>query len=743
MISRKAEVILKAATDFARRKKHEYCTVEHLFWAMLEDETIIDIIRAFDVSPSELKMKLEEHLEKEIPLSEEEPSITLGMQNLLQRALFQVQSSARDEILPRDLFVALFQAKDSYSVYLLNEYKISRVAVITHVSHQGTAVPAGAANQNEEQAEFKGFESFLSNLNEEAIKGKIDPLIGRSKELERMIQTLCRRRKNNPLLVGEAGVGKTALAEGLAWKIVQNEVPDLLKNAVVFAMDIGSLLAGAKYRGDFEQRLKGILEYLQNKKKQNIEPILFIDEIHNLVGAGATNGGTLDAANMLKPLLAKGELKCIGSTTYTEYRNVFEKDHALSRRFQKIDVVEPEVDEAIQILKGLRPQFEKHHGIKITDAAIVSAVELSKKHLIDRFLPDKAIDLIDETGARARLHKLAQIDSAQIEEIVSQIARIPPRVVQVDQREKLKNLERDLKLTIFGQDHAIDSIVTAIKLSRSGLRSGEKPIGSFLFCGPTGVGKTELSKQLSHAMGIQFLRFDMSEYMEKHTVSRLIGAPPGYVGFDQAGLLTEAVRKNPHAVILLDEIEKAHQDVWNLLLQIMDHGALTDNYGRKADFKNAIVIMTSNVGARELEKKPLGITRQRSVEGASAKEVEKTFSPEFRNRLDAIIYFNPLNPLSIAQVVSKQLMELETQLLDKHVHIEISAAAREYLAKNGYEPTMGARPMARLIQEKLRKPLAEEILFGKLEKGGRVVVDLKDDKLDFVVTQGVPLLTTS
>lgn len=746
MISRKSEEVLNRAGRYAIENDHEYCTLEHVFLAMLEDHAVCDVIEACGGKPERFKKELEQYLSKNVPTvsdngDEEEhpPVVTLAVQNLLQRALFHVQSSGKDEVNPKDLFVALFQAKDSHSLYLLSKFGVERLDVLEYLSHGAlrddvpvpAQRPADDDDEHEQTAKEEALKTFATNLNDLAKAGKIDPLIGRQLELDRVVQTLCRRRKNNPLLVGEAGVGKTALAEGLALRIVNHEVPDLLSNAEVYSLDMGSLLAGARFRGDFEARLKKILSEILKKKEQGSNPILFIDEIHTIIGAGAVSGGVLDAANILKPFLSRGEIRCIGSTTYAEYRNVFEKDHALARRFQKIDIVEPSAEDAIQILRGLKSKFEEHHKIRFTEDAIRTAVELSSKHLVERFLPDKAIDIIDEAGAKARLAKKDIVDTAAIEQIVAQIARIPERSVSSNQKDRLKNLDRDLKLAIFGQDHAIEALVTAIRLARSGLRSGEKPVGSFLFCGPTGVGKTELSKQLAHSMGAPFQRFDMSEYMEKHTVSRLIGAPPGYVGFEQAGLLTEAVRKQPHCVILLDEIEKAHQDVWNILLQVMDHGTLTDNYGRKSDFRNVVLIMTSNVGAREMERKPLGLAGDAPTQATAQREVERAFSPEFRNRLDAIIYFNALSPVTIAQVVGKQLMELESQLLAKHVEIDISSEVREWLARKGYDRAMGARPMGRLIQDKIRKPLSEEILFGKLENGGHVWISLKDDELDF------------
>lgn len=784
MIGRKAEGVLNRSVRYAIEHEHEYFTLEHVLWSLLEEPEVIDVLRACSGDPSILRKDLEDYLHKEIPKAPraqssdvpgeeppaEHPVATLSIQRLIQRALFHVQSAGKDEIRPTDLLVAFFQCKDSQALYLITKQGIERMDVLNFLSH---GVRKDADRPGDEEGSGDGMSSdgespgvigtakqgaagraqdplqlYTLNLNDRARAGKIDPLIGRSHELERMLQTLCRRRKNNPLLVGEAGVGKTALAEGLAVRIIADEVPSILRKAVVYSLDLGALLAGAKFRGDFEQRLKRVLSALQAKKDRGTLPILFIDEIHTLIGAGAVSGGVLDAANLLKPLLAQGELRCIGSTTYSEYRNVFEKDHALARRFQKIDVIEPSQEEAIQILNGLKSRFEEHHGVEYTPDAIRAAVELSAKHLTDRFLPDKAIDVMDEVGAKARLARKEvapdasgqgqedddapiappqKIDAYAIEEIIAQIARIPARSVSTSQKDRLKNLERDLKLTIFGQDHAIEALVTSIRLARSGLRNGEKPVGSFLLCGPTGVGKTELSKQLAHCLGVPFIRFDMSEYGEKHTVSRLIGAPPGYVGFEQAGLLTDAVLKNPHSVILLDEIEKGHPDIWNILLQVMDHGALTDNNGRKADFRHAIILMTSNVGSREMERRSIGLGQtdgDNALSGAQ-KAVERTFSPEFRNRLDATVYFNSLGPVTVGQVVGKQLLELESQLLAKGVDIEVDPEVREWMAQKGYDRTMGARPMGRLIQDKLKKPLAEEILFGKLEHGGHVRIYLK------------------
>jgi ATP-dependent Clp protease ATP-binding subunit ClpA len=764
MIGRKAETVLNRSVRQAVERRHEYFTLEHVLWSLLEEEDVAEAVRACSADPKVLREQVAAYLEKEVPQSPEgtEPVATISIQRLIQRALFHVQSAGKDEIQPIDLFVALFQAKDSHALHLLSEAGIERLDVLKFVSH-GTRKDAPEASDESELAEAENgnggdepaegppsarravdpLAAYTTNLNERAAAGKIDPLVGRAHELERMVQTLCRRRKNNPLLVGEAGVGKTALAEGLAARIVAGDVPDLLKDCVIHALDLGAALAGAKFRGDFEQRLKRVVAALEGLREKGKQPVLFIDEIHTLIGAGAVSGGALDAANILKPLLSQGEIRCIGSTTYAEYRSHFEKDHALARRFQKIDVVEPSVEDTIQILKGLRSRFEEHHGVKYTDDALRATAELSAKHLTDRFLPDKAIDVMDEVGAKARLARSRAtngaentaggtvIDTHAIEETIAQIARIPARSVSTTQKARLKNLERDLKLSIFGQDQAIEAIVTAIRLARSGLRTGERPVGSFLFCGPTGVGKTELSKQLAHALGVPFLRFDMSEYGEKHTISRLIGAPPGYVGFEQAGLLTDAVLKSPHSVVLLDEIEKAHSDIWNILLQVMDHGTLTDNNGRKADFRNVVLLMTSNVGSRDLERRPLGMGAASAKGTGASRAVEQTFSPEFRNRLDAIVYFNPLDPVTVAQVVGKHLLELEAQLLAKGVEVEVDEEVREWLAQKGHDRAMGARPMARLIQDRLKKPLAEEILFGKLEHGGRARITLKDGEPHF------------
>ena len=750
MLSRKSEDLIKRANDLAFNRKHEFCTTEHIFFALLEDIWIKQILDACGANVQKFIAELSPYLDKEIPKIVEIPGLvdrrpapefTLAVQSLIQRALFQVQASGGDEIEPEDLLVALFQAKSSFALKLLKAQGVDRLDVISFISHGEREskdlekVSDQEGNDSGARVEKDPLLAYTIPLNEWARQGKIDPLIGRHNELERMIQTLLRRLKNNPVLVGEAGVGKTALAEGLALRIVNKQIPEPLAQAEIFSLDMGALLAGAKFRGDFEQRLKKVLQALEKKKSSGITPILFIDEIHTVIGAGSAGGSSLDVANLLKPILSRGDLRCIGSTTYQEFRNVFEKDHALARRFQKIDIPEPTQSETLEILKGLKSKFEKYHNVSYTDEAIKASVELSVKHLNERFLPDKAIDLIDEAGARARLKGESKIDASHIETLVSQVARIPMRSVSQDQRERLKNLERDLKMSIYGQSQAISQIVTAIRLARSGLRSGDKPVGSFLFCGPTGVGKTELSRQIALTQGLTLHRFDMSEYMEKHTVSRLIGAPPGYVGYEQAGQLTECVRKTPHCVILLDEIEKAHPDVWNILLQVMDHGTLTDNYGRKSDFKNVILIMTSNVGAREMERRKMGIGGTEGPgRGSAEKEIERTFSPEFRNRLDAIIFFNSLDKETIKQVADKHLAELESQLLAKNVELELSQEAKDFLAANGYNPTMGARPMARLIQDQIRKPLAEEILFGKLEHGGKVFVKVENEKLVFEIT---------
>lgn len=735
MIAQELEVSLHMAFMDARQKRHEFITVEHLLLAMLDNPSAAEVLRACGANLDDLRTRLTEFIEEHAPKMEGEGEVdtqpTLGFQRVIQRAILHVQSSGKKEVTGANVLVAIFGEKDSHAVYFLEQQGVARLDVVNFISHGIAKVPqAGAPRQEEssEAAQESGntgspLESFTLNLNAQALAGKIDPLIGRDSELERVIQTLCRRRKNNPLLVGEAGVGKTAIAEGLARRIVEGTVPEILAASTIYALDMGALLAGTKYRGDFEQRLKGVLKQLADDK----DAVLFIDEIHTLIGAGAASGGTLDASNLLKPALSSGQLRCIGATTYTEYRGIFEKDHALSRRFQKIDVAEPSVADTIAILRGLKSRFEDHHGIKYTVSALTAAAELSARFISDRHLPDKAIDVIDEAGAAQRiLPKSKQkkvISPKEIEDIIAKIARVPAKTISVDDRESLKRLDRDLKAVVYGQDAAIEALATAIKMSRSGLGNPQKPIGSFLFSGPTGVGKTEVARQLAYTLGIELLRFDMSEYMERHAVSRLIGAPPGYVGFDQGGLLTEAVNKHPHAVLLLDEIEKAHPDIFNVLLQVMDHGALTDTNGRKADFRNVIIVMTTNAGAENLNKSSIGFAQSNKA-GDELMDIKRMFTPEFRNRLDAIIPFAALNHEVIMQVVDKFLMQLEEQLHEKKVEISFSDALREYLGKHGFDPQMGARPMARLIQDTIRKALADELLFGRLSGGGRVRVEL-------------------
>ena len=737
MIAQELEVSLHMAFVEARQKRHEFITVEHLLLALLDNPSAAEVLRACAADVSALRKELAEFIDEHTPTVSGTDDIdtqpTLGFQRVIQRAILHVQSSGKKEVTGANVLVAIFGEKDSHAVYFLQQQSVSRLDVVNYISHGVSKKPQPAnkpeeATDTESDTPEKGgaLDSYTLNLNQQALAGKIDPLIGRERELERVIQTLCRRRKNNPLLVGEAGVGKTAIAEGLAWRIVEGRVPEVLSNATVYSLDMGSLLAGTKYRGDFEQRLKAVLKQLLD----NPDAILFIDEIHTLIGAGAASGGTLDASNLLKPALSSGGLKCIGATTFTEFRGVFEKDHALSRRFQKIDVNEPSVEETVSILRGLKTRFEEHHGVKYSSAAINSAAELASKYINDRHLPDKAIDVIDEAGAAQRiLPKSRQkrvIGKQEIEEVVAKIARIPPRHVSADDRSSLRNLDRDLKNMVFGQDKAIAALSKAIKMSRSGLGSPQKPIGSFLFSGPTGVGKTEVARQLAYCLGIELIRFDMSEYMERHAVSRLIGAPPGYVGFDQGGLLTEAVTKKPHAVLLLDEIEKAHPDVFNILLQVMDHGTLTDNNGRKADFRNVIIIMTTNAGAESLQKATIGFTTSKQS-GDEMGDIKRMFSPEFRNRLDAIISFAPLDTEIILRVVDKFLLQLETQLHEKKVEVIFTDALRAWLGEKGFDPLMGARPMARLIQDSIRSALADELLFGKLSHGGRVTVDLDLD----------------
>ncbi|HMV21370.1 MAG TPA: ATP-dependent Clp protease ATP-binding subunit ClpA [Rhodocyclaceae bacterium] len=733
MIAQELEVSLHMAFVEARQKRHEFITVEHLLLALLDNPSAAEALRACGAKVDGLRRDLANFIAEHTPSVSGEEEIdtqpTLGFQRVIQRAILHVQSSGKKEVNGANVLVAIYGEKDSHAVYFLQKQGVTRLDVVNFISHGISKVPqqkAPAEGETEtegEQQQAGPLEQYTINLNALALQGKIDPLIGRDKELERVIQILCRRRKNNPLLVGEAGVGKTAIAEGLARRVVEGDVPEILGKANVYALDMGALLAGTKYRGDFEQRLKGVLKALQD----NVNAILFIDEIHTLIGAGAASGGTLDASNLLKPALSAGTLKCIGATTYTEFRGIFEKDSALSRRFQKIDVSEPSVAETVEILKGLKARFEAHHGIKYSATALSSAVELSARYITDRHLPDKAIDVIDEAGAAQRiLPKSKQkkvIGKQDIEEIVAKIARIPSQHVTTDDRGALKNLDRDLKAVVFGQDKAIDALTKAIKMARSGLGNPGKPIGSFLFSGPTGVGKTEVAKQLAYCMGIELQRFDMSEYMERHAVSRLIGAPPGYVGFDQGGLLTEAITKKPYCVLLLDEIEKAHPDIFNILLQVMDHGTLTDNNGRKADFRNVVIIMTTNAGAADLQKTSIGFTSSKQA-GDEMAEIKRLFTPEFRNRLDATISFAALDHDVILRVVDKFLMQLEEQLHEKKVEAHFTDALKEMLAGKGFDPLMGARPMARLIQDTIRSALADELLFGRLSNGGRVTVDL-------------------
>ncbi len=745
MMAHELEISLHMAFMDARRKRHEFVTVEHLLLALLDNPSASDVLRACGANFEQLRKVISEFVEEHTPtFSEDEECETqpsLGFQRVIQRAILNVQSSGKKEVNGTNVLVALFNERDSHAVYFLQQQNITRLDVVNYISHGIAKNPTHSESQtsqssrssdasheenNNENSQTKILEQFTQNLNDVARSGKIDPLIGRESEIERVIQVLCRRRKNNPLLVGEAGVGKTAIAEGLARRIVEGNVPEILKENIVYALDMGALLAGTKYRGDFEQRLKAVLKQL----KEQPQSILFIDEIHTLIGAGSTTGGTLDASNLLKPALSNGQIRCIGATTYNEHRTIFEKDHALSRRFQKIDVVEPSVEQTISILKGLKSHFESYHGVRYTLPALISAAELSARYLNDRHLPDKAIDVIDEAGAAQRvLPKSRQrkvIGKTEIEEIIAKMARIPTKNVSSDDRQALKTLERDLKAVVFGQDKSIEALAAAIKMSRSGLGQPQKPIGSFLFSGPTGVGKTEVARQLSYVMGIELIRFDMSEYMESHAVSRLIGSPPGYVGYEKGGLLTEAVNKHPYSVLLLDEIEKAHPDIFNILLQVMDHGTLTDNNGRKADFRNVIVIMTTNAGAETLSKNVLGFTSSKDV-GDEMKEIKRLFSPEFRNRLDAIISFAPLTENIILQVVDKFLMQLESQLQEKKVDPIFTPKLKAFLAKNGFDPAMGARPMARLIQDTIRRALADELLFGKLEDGGKVTIDLDEN----------------
>jgi ATP-dependent Clp protease ATP-binding subunit ClpA len=743
MISKELESTLNVAVKEAKKRRHEYVCLEHLLYALLQDKDASGAIINCGGDIDRLRKGLEEFFDRQLQSLPEgldqEPQQTLGFHRILQRAVIHAQSAEKKEINGGNLLIAMFREPDSYAVYLLEEQGITRFDVVNYVSHGVSKI--AAAEEPEQIQEEQGQEeksgqrqnplkAFTIDLVEKARQGNIDPLIGRDDEIERTIHVLCRRRKNNPIYVGDPGVGKTALAEGLALKIHGGEVPEALKTSVIYSLDMGALLAGTKFRGDFEARLKGVLTGL----KKHPNSILFIDEIHTIVGAGATSGGSMDASNILKPALASGELRCIGSTTYHDYKSYFERDRALARRFQKIEIPEPSQEEAFKILSGLKPHYEKHHGVHYSTAAVRAAVQLSAKHINDRRLPDKAIDVIDEVGAAVKIlpaeKRKKTIGPKDIEKIVAKIAKIPPRSVSTSDKDQLQNLERDLKLVVYGQDAAIEMLASTIKLSRSGLGHPEKPIGCFLFAGPTGVGKTEVAKQLAQVMGIEFIRFDMSEYMEKHTVSRLIGAPPGYVGFDQGGLLTDAVNRNPYAVLLLDEIEKAHPDLFNILLQVMDHAALTDNNGKKADFRNIILIMTTNAGAREMSGAPLGFGAQSNA-GKGKEAIEKMFSPEFRNRLDASISFNSLSRENIERVVDKFIMELDHQLNERKVFLQLTAGARRWFAERGYDPAFGARPMARLIQNEIKRILADEILFGRLQNGGKVEVDENEGKLTF------------
>ena len=742
MLSSELEICLNEAFQSAREARHEFMTVEHLLLAIIDTPKVREILRGCGADATRLRKELQEFIDQTTPrlkqADEREVQPTLGFQRVLQRAVFHVQSSGKKEVSVANVLVAIFSEKHSHAAYLLSLQDVSRLDVVNYISHGLPKVGDERSASGEEPAQVEGdrdgegssaLEKYATNLNRLAQEGRIDPLIGRQLEIERTIEILCRRRKNNPLYVGEAGVGKTALVEGLARLIVEEKVPEVLTGSTVYSLDLGSLIAGTKYRGDFEKRLKAVLAEL----KKQPGAILFIDEIHTVIGAGAASGGVMDASNLIKPALANGELRCIGSTTYQEYRGIFEKDHALTRRFQKIDVVEPTVEETVAILHGLRARFEEHHGIRYADDALRAAVELSARHINDRHLPDKAIDVIDEAGARLRLKPEAErpgeVTVEQIEDVVARIARIPPKTVSSSDRDVLRNLERNLKLVIYGQDRAIETLAAAIKMSRSGLGDQRKPVGSFLFAGPTGVGKTEVTRQLALVLGVELVRFDMSEYMERHTVSRLIGAPPGYVGFDQGGLLTEAITKHPHCVLLLDEVEKAHPDVFNLLLQVMDHGTLTDNNGRKADFRHVVIVMTTNAGAAEMARASIGFVAQdNATDGLEA--IRRLFAPEFRNRLDAIVQFEGLDERTIQRVVDKLLVEVEAQLEQKGVQLHIGDDARQWIAKRGYDPRMGARPMARVIQEHIKRPLAEELLFGRLEKGGHAFVSVgPDDQL--------------
>ncbi len=743
MFSKDLEITIGQCYKAAREQRHEFMTVEHLLLALLDNTSAIAVLRACSADTGKLARDLRSIITETVPVlpekDERDTQPTLGFQRVLQRAVYHVQSSGRKEVTGANVLVAIFGEKDSHAVYFLGQQEVTRLDVVNYISHgiaklghesdpQAAAAEPGHEGAPGEEPRGNPLTEFANNLNELARQGKIDPLIGREEEVERTIQVLCRRRKNNPLYVGEAGVGKTALAEGLAKRIVEGQVPAVLEDCTIWALDLGALVAGTKYRGDFEKRLKGVIAQL----KKEPGAILFIDEIHTIIGAGSASGGTMDASNLIKPVLASGELRCIGSTTFQEYRGVFEKDRALARRFQKIDIVEPTVADSIEILKGLKSRFEEHHKVQYTNDALKAAVDLSVKHIADRLLPDKAIDVIDEAGARQRLlpeeTRSGIVDVPEIEYIVARMARIPPKQVSASDRDVLRNLDRNLKMVVFGQDAAIDSLTSAIKMARSGLGSPEKPIGCFLLTGPTGVGKTEITRQLAMQLGIELVRFDMSEYMEAHSVSRLIGAPPGYVGFDQGGLLTEQIVKHPHCVLLLDEIEKAHPDVYNVLLQIMDHGALTDTNGREANFKNVILVMTTNAGAQVAARRTIGFVEQNHATDAM-EVIRKAFTPEFRNRLDAIVQFHALDFEHILRVVDKFLIELEMQLQEKRVVLHVDAGARRWLAEHGFDPQMGARPMARVIQDNVKRLLADELLFGKLADGGKVMLSVKDDKL--------------
>jgi ATP-dependent Clp protease ATP-binding subunit ClpA len=749
MLSKELEFTLNQAFRTAREKQHEFMTIEHLLLALLDNPAAAQVLRACGADIDGLRRDIDGFLEETTPLimddENRETQPTLGFQRVLQRAVFHVQSSEKKEVTGANVLVAIFSEQESQAVYFLDRQDVTRLDVVNYISHGISKVPSdespehgaesgeGEAETAEERQE-SALETYASNLNDLARRGKIDPLIGRQAEVERTIQILCRRRKNNPLFVGEAGVGKTAIAEGLAKKIVDGEVPDVLARSTLYSLDMGGLVAGTKYRGDFEKRLKAVLADL----KRQPQAILFIDEIHTIIGAGAASGGVMDASNLIKPVLASGDLHCIGSTTYQEYRGIFEKDRALARRFQKIDIEEPTTEETVQILKGLKTRFEEHHQVRYSAKALRAAAELAEKYINDRHMPDKAIDVIDEAGAANQLlapsKRKKTVSVGDVEVVVARIARIPPRKVSATDTESLRNLKRDLQMVVFGQDEAIDALSSSIQMNRSGLGTEQKPVGSFLFAGPTGVGKTEVTRQLARVLGLELIRFDMSEYMERHTVSRLIGAPPGYVGFDQGGLLTEEINKHPHSVLLLDEVEKAHPDVFNLLLQVMDHGTLTDNNGRKADFRNVIIVMTTNAGASEASRASIGFTTQDHSSDAMT-AIRKLFTPEFRNRLDAIIQFGSLDKANILNVVDKFLFELEQQLEQKHVSLSASAEVREWLAERGYDPQMGARPMARVIQEHIKKPLAEELLFGRLARGGKVRVGVTDGELSFDIEE--------